>query len=291
MTNMQRLVLVLAFIFAVLLGILLATTVFSGPTGSPSPTSSPTASLGPSVAPASSPPSEAPSASSAAASPSPSATPKPTPTPKPIPAATVKFVQLKLDAGTDTGGKTRSISFTAQTGTVSVKLATESGGNTKMCLFRDGAQVACRTAVSGSLTDKLTKATANYRVSLRGSADATPVVTATIKFAAAKPKVTIVNARFDGTDSPATNGLQVVATPRTKGAYRVTANWGGHPFQYEVDLIEQGGPGIKTVKPSQGATSVSQSFTVTPPNAWMIVLKNTESGFGTTLMTATYTWP
>ena len=113
----------------------------------------------------------------------------------------------------------------------------------------------------------------------------------TIAFPSTKPKVTITHARFDGTANAAYNGLQVVTTPRAKGSYHVTANWGGHPFQYEVDLIEQGGPGLKTVKPSTGATRTSQGFAVAPPHSWMIVLKNTETGNGVTPLTATFTWP
>jgi hypothetical protein len=122
-------------------------------------------------------------------------------------------------------------------------------------------------------------------------AAATPVVDVTIAFPAAKPKVTITNARFDGTADVKHNGLQVVATPRAKGYYHVTADWGGHPFAYEVDLIEQNGPGLKLVKVTQGATKTSQGFAVAPKSAWMIVLKNSESGFGVTPLTATFTWP
>jgi len=289
MTNMQRLVLVLAFIFAVLLGILLATTLFGGK-GTPAPTHAPSASAVAShAAPSSAPPSVQPSAS---AQPSPSASASPSPTPKTSsPTAAIKFVQLALDATTDTAGTTRTISFAALTGTVKVKLATQSGGNTKMCLLADGKQLGCRTAVSGTLTGTTTRTSSNFQVTLRGAGKATPVVTVTITFPATRPKVTITNARFDGTDAPATNGLQVIATPRAKGFYHVTADWGGHPFLYEVDLIEQGGPGLKQVVASEAATKVSQGFSVAPPNGWMIVLKNSETGFGPTPLTATFTWP
>ena len=290
MTNMQRLVLLLAFIFAVLLGILLVTTFLGGKGGSSKPSTSPSASLAASIPPASSGPSSAPSASTGPL-PSASASPSPSPSPTPAPVAQIQFVQLKLDAATDANGTTRTIAFVAQTGTVTVKLKTEAGGNTKACLFADGKQLGCRTAVSGTLTGSTTKKTANYQVTLRGNATSTPLVTVTIAFPATKPKVTITNARFDGTANAARNGLQVVTTPRAKGYYHITASWGGHPFQYEVDLIEQGGPGLKTVKPATGSTNTSQGFSVAPPNPWMIVLRNRESGFGVTALTATFTWP
>jgi len=285
---MQRLVLVLAFIFAVLLGILLATTLFGGKGGSSKPSGSPSASLAASVPPASSGPSSAPSASAA---PSPSASASPSPSPTPARVATIQFMALALDAGTDTAGTTRTITFAAQPGTVTIKLETESGGNTKACLFGDGKQLACRTAVGGTLTGSSTKKTSTYKLTLRGDGASKPVVDVTIGFPATKPKVTITNARFDGTSNAAFNGLQVIATPRAKGYYHVNASFGGHPFIYEVDLIEQGGPGLKTVKPTTGATTLSQGFAVAPPNPWMIVVKNTESGFGVTGLTASFTWP
>ena len=289
MTNMQRLVLVLAFIFAVVLGILLATTLF-GKSGSPKSSLAPSPSAAASVTGSTSPSGASPSAS-ASASPSASASASPSPTPKPIPAAKISFVQLALDATSDAAGTTRTISFAAQAGGVTVKLATQSGGNTKMCLLADGAQLGCRTGVSGTLKGKTTKKSSNFSVTLRGAAGATPVVTVSVTFPAAKPKVTITNARFDGTGYASTNGLQVVATPRAKGKYHVTASWGGHPFLFEVDLIEQGGPGLKTVKSAVGATGTSRGFAVTKPNAWMMVLKNSETGFGPTPLTATFTWP
>ncbi len=286
---MQRLVLVLAFIFAVLLGVLVATNLF-GNGGSATPTTSPSRSAAAaSTAPSSAPASGAPSASASA---SPSASPSPTPSPTPGPTAAITFVQLGLDATTDANGTTRAISLTAQPGTVTVDLKTESGGNSEVCLLADGNQLACHTGVTSTLSGVNTKATSNFQVTLRGASSATPVVDVTITFPATKPKVTIRNARFDGTDAPATNGLQVVATPRAKGSYHIAADWGGHPFLYELDLIEQGGgPGLKTVKPATGTTKLSQSFAVVPPHAWMLVLRNTEAGFGATSLIATFTWP
>jgi hypothetical protein len=286
MTNMQRLVLVLAFIFAVLLGVLVATNLLGGKGGSSTPTASPSGSAAVASLPA---PSSAPASASPSASAS--ASPSPTPTPTPGPTASISFVQLGLDAATDGNGTTRAISLVAQNGTVTVKVTTESGGNSQVCLVADGEQLACHTGVSSSLTSVNQKATSNFQITLRGDANATPVVDVTIAFPATKPKVTIRNARFDGTDAPVTNGLQVVTTPRANGSYHVGADWGGHPFQYELDLIEQGGPGLKTMKPATGATKLSQGFAVVPPHGWMIVLKNTESGFGATPLTATFTWP
>lgn len=295
MTNMQRLVLVLAIVFAVLLGVLVATTFLGGGSGSPGPTATPAAIATPtgSAPPASPPQSALPSSSAVpSASASPSASPSAKPSPTPVPIAKIAFMSLKLDAGSDAAGADRVITWTGLVGPVTVQLSsTTPSGNAKMCLSADGKALGCRTASGGELTARVTKGTGNFKLTLRGAAAATPVVNVTISFPAVKPKVAITGARFDGTSTPETNGLQVVMTPRAKGSVHVSANWGGHPFVYEVDLIEQGGPGTKSLTNQGPATRVSQGFAVTPPNGWMVVVQNTESGFGPTPMNATYTWP
>ncbi len=288
MTRTQRLVLALAFILAVLLGIELAMTLL-GSSGGPSSSAGPSLSAGATASPSGSAVSSSPSASVMPSAPS-SPSPGPTPTPKPVAAATISFVQLALDAGTDTNGRARTITFTGETGPVNVTFATESGGNSDICLYRDGAQVACRTGTSGTLSSSAVGKAA-FRLTARGAGSATPVLTLAVTFPATKPKVALANARFDGTDSPTTNGLQAVATPRAKGTYRVAASWGGHPFLYEIDLIEQGGPGLKQVQSTMPATKATQDFSVAPPRGWMIVLKNSEGGFGATWLNATFTWP
>lgn len=293
MTNMQRLVLVLAIVFAVLLGILVASTFLGGGSGSPGPTSTSTAIATPTgSAPPVSPSGSAVPSDSTVPSASASSGPSPTPSPTLAPLAKVMFVQLKLDAGSDTYGADRQISWQAQPGPVSVQFsASAAGGSTRACLIGDGKTLGCKTAVGGRLSATVTNKPSAFMLTLRGAAAATPVVQVTITFPAGTPQVAIANARFDGTAAPDLNGLQVVMTPRASGNVTVSAEWGGHPFLYEVDLIEQGGPGTKTLANQGPATKVSQSFAVSPPNGWMVVLRNIESGFGTTTVNATYTWP
>ena len=88
-----------------------------------------------------------------------------------------------------------------------------------------------------------------FKATLRGADVETPVVDVAVTFPAKAPTVTIANARFDGTDYPETNGITAILTPRTEGNVTLLAQWGGHPFSYEVDLIEQGGTG-STVLPT-----------------------------------------
>ena len=304
MTNIQRLVLILAFIFAVLLGVLLATTLLSGgPSATPVPSSS--AQAGASASPAggasvvpSGPgasgdvPSE--SAPGDSASPSASASASPSPSATAIPTATVTFTQLKLDAATDTAGSTRVITWvTGGNGNVMATLTSlaSDGAKAKMCLSANGKALGCVSGTGGKLPATTRGVGVQFKLTLRGVAAATPLVAVKISFPAVHPAATITNARFDGTAFPDTNGIQVVVQPRADGKVKLVASWGGHPFQYEIDLIEQGGTGLQSL-PNQGpATRVTQSLTVTKASAWMVVLQNTESGFGVTPLTATISWP
>ena len=69
------------------------------------------------------------------------------------------------------------------------------------------------------------------------------------------------------------------------------ADWGGHPFLYEVDLFDEGaGSGNATLANQGPSTKVDQALPVTPGN-WRLVLQNIEAGFGTTDLTATISWP
>ena len=291
---MQRLSYALAIILAVLLGVLISTTLFGGgATPSPLPTATPIAhatvnpgatnTTAPSVTPTSL-PTEAPTGA-------PAPTPAPSPTPTPIPSATVTFANLKLDAATDGTGVDRTITWATRTTAPITASFTSSGGNAQACLFVGAKQVSCKTGASGDLSATATGSIVTMTLRLRGVGGDAPVVTATLGFVANSPSVTIQNARFDGTASPDTNGIQVIVTPRKAGVVKLVASWGGHPFQYEIDLIEQGGSGLKSLATQGPATKVTQTLALVPPNGWMLVLQNIEAGFGATGLTATITWP
>ncbi len=308
MSNPQRLIIAAVFLVAIIGGGLLAVNVFGGGSGSsasPSPAAVASASAGPASespmesAPASQAPSEEPASvepsasveASATASTAPSATPRPTPAPgKP---AMIVFTNLKLDAKDDPDGRNRRFDFKSQgTGTITVGLAAVSPqGRAVMCLSVDGTRLACRTTAGGTITARTTRKSASFVLTLRGDGIETPVVELTITFPAKDPAVTIKNARFDGTAYPDTNGIAAIVTPRADGDVAIEADWGGHPFLYEVDLFEQGGPGTQ-VLPNQGpATRVSERLAVVAPNPWKLLLQNIEDGFGPTDMDATIAWP
>ena len=128
-----------------------------------------------------------------------------------------------------------------------------------MCLKTPTKELGCRTAGEGRLTAKTTKPKETFMLVLRGDGIAQPIVNVTLTFPARKPKVTIENARFDGTAYPETNGIQAIVTPREDGDVRVVAEWGGKPFLYELDLIEQGGPGSTVIQPDESSTGTDST--------------------------------
>ena len=212
--------------------------------------------------------------------------------PAPAPTATVTFQSLLLDAADNPDGKDRVLTWASATGSVKAEITSVTPtGDLEMCLSTPDKELGCRTAGSGTLNAKTTKARETFILTLRGEGTAQPAVDVTLTFPARKPKVSIANARFDGTAYPDTNGIQAVFTPRKNGDVGVIAEWGGHPFTYEIDLIEQGGSGSLTHAPDQGSIGTDVDFAVTAPNPWKLVLQNTETGFGITPMDASISWP
>jgi hypothetical protein len=203
------------------------------------------------------------------------------------------FAGLKLDARDDPDGRNRRVSFRSQgTGTITVQvLVTSPQGSAVMCLTADGERLACKTTADGRITARTTTRRADFVLTLRGEGIETPVVDVTITFPARSPAVTIENARFDGTMYPETNGIIALVTPRADGAVSIEAQWGGKPFPYEVDLLEQGGPGTQVLANQGPATGVAETLPVTAPNPWRLVLQNIAEGFGVTQLDATIAWP
>jgi hypothetical protein len=269
------------------------TTASPSAIGSSKASSTPVASSGGSPTPSSRPaPSETPPSSVTPSSPvSPSDAASGSPLPAPL--ATLTFLQLKLDAASDPGGEARIVTFRSDgPGTITAKLASTSPkGTTHMCLLVGTKQVGCKDWASGTFTGKTTQAHAKWTVTLRGNATETPTVNLTVTFQAVAPSVAIQHARFDGTASPDANGMQARFSTRTAGNARLVANWGGHPFLYEIDLFDESSGAGDATFPNQGpSTNVDQAFAVTPGD-WRMVLQNIEAGFGTTDLTATISWP
>lgn len=270
----------------------------SGPSASPSapPIAIASASTGATLTPTES---ASPSPSAPEPSPPPSAETSPSVAPSgspgAAPLATLTFLGLKLDATADPGGEARIVTFRSDgAGTVTAKLATTSPqGTTHMCFLVGTKEIGCKDWSSGTFTGKTSQAHANWTVTLQGSAAEAPTVDLTVTFQAVAPSVKIEHARFDGTAFPDTNGINARFTARAAGEVRLVADWGGHPFLYEVDLFdERGGQGSTSqhAVSQEASTNTDQAMPVTTGN-WRLVLQNAEAGFGTTDLTATMSWP
>jgi hypothetical protein len=295
MANPQRLVVILVFALALTGGVVLALNVLGGGAGSsPSPvaelTPSPTAepAMTPTAAPS---PSESSAPPSSSPSPTPAATPRPTAAPgEPT---VVVITELKLDAKDDPEGVNRRVRFEAQgSGVVTAAVRVLSPqGSAVMCLAKNDNPRECTTTAAGTLTASASRAVTDFLLTLRGEGIETPMVEVTLTFPAATPSIAVENARFDGTQWPDTNGLQVFLAPRSDGDVTLDASWGGHPFDYEVDLLEQGGPGSHVISGEEANVGVQATLPVTAGKPWKLVLQNVDDGFGITLLDATIGWP
>jgi hypothetical protein len=294
--NLRILVTVLIALLVVVVG---ATIVVLGgrndgssslPTPSPlasasvTPSGGPSSSLGVSPSPvvSASPPASASSSPGASAGAS----------PLPAPLATLTFVDLALDATTDTSGADRIVTFRSDgAGSIAARLTSAAGqGTTHMCLRVGAKDLGCNDIASGTFTGRTTQAHTTWQVTMRGTGAAVPVVNLTVTFQALAPSVKIEHARFDGTDLAALNGIQARFAVRAAGDAHLVGSWGGHPFIYEVDLVDEtSGTGNATFANQGPSTNVDQSFPVTP-GEWRIVLKNSEAGFGITDLTANIGW-
>jgi hypothetical protein len=213
--------------------------------------------------------------------------------PLPAPLATLTFLGLKLDASGDPAARPRTITFRSDgPGTITARLASStSQGTTHMCLQVGAKVIGCNDIASGTFTGKTSQAHSNWQVTLEGTGTSTPVVDLTVTFQSLAPSVAIAHARFDGTDFPDTNGIQVRVTARAAGDLHLVGSWGGHPFPYEIDLFDEtSGTGNATF-PGQGpSTNVDRSFPIGTGD-WRMVLQNTETGFGITDLSARVDWP
>jgi hypothetical protein len=304
MTNQQRLVVAIVFVVAVVGGGALAwvLTGGGGPGASPSPAA--VASELPSASPAASGSAEASPTGSAEVSPSvaPSEEPSPTgeptaaptatprPTPGPGRPTTVVVTGFQLDAADDPAGVDRRLSFRSQgTGDIRVDVRVLSPmGTAAMCLYAAGEELGCTT--DGSLEARTTRRREDFQVALRGQGIETPEVEVTITFPARNPSLGIEDARFDGTSYPQTNGIRVLVTAREDGEVTLVAGWGGHPFAYEVDLLQVDGPGSHVLANQGPSTGVDVALPVSA-GTWTLVLQNIDEGFGVTPLDAVIGWP
>ena len=155
----------------------------------------------------------------------------------------------------------------------------------------DGGQPDCITTADGKLTTAAPDGGGDVVLTLRGEGVEAPNVDVTLTFPATAPAIIIAGARFDGTLYPETNGITATVTPRRSGDLTLAADWGGHPFLYEVELREEGGEGAVVLADQGPATRMTGTWPVTGPNPWTVGLRNADDGFGRTELDATIAWP
>lgn len=243
----------------------------SGPSGGPAASGSPVPSGSP------------------AASPSPTATPIPA-----APIAQIVFAGFRLDASSDQAGAARTFTFkTDGPGTITAKLATTSGGKSRMCLTVGKTAPLCRNESSGTLTG-ITSSTrqTTFVVTLIGFGAATPTVDLTLKWRAKTHSVTLTNSRFDGTDPAFAgfNGISARISARIAGNLAVKGDWGGHPFNYTYALVDLTNTAAGGMFPGNG-TGIDRSDPLVAKDSYGFSLTNAAAGFGVTPMTLTITWP
>jgi hypothetical protein len=277
---------------ALIIVVLLATAMVMGSRNdTPTPSSTPTAAAG-SSSPSSGPTSTPDGSGEPSASPESSPSASPSPIVPAAPLATLTVVDLLLDATTDDGGADRVITFKSDgAGTIEVNLTSDAGeGTTHMCLLRGKNEVGCQDLGSGTFTGQTSRESATWHVTLRGAGSATPTVKAKVTFQALAPSVKIAHARFDGTDAPDTNGIEVRFKVRSSGDAHLVASW-GQDFTYDVKVVDQdSGSGDVTLSDQGPASGIDESWPV-KAGVWRILLSNAEAGSGPVNLTATISWP
>lgn len=287
----RTIAIVLAVILALLGGITAAIVIGGGPgpTVLPSPTTAAGASNQPSASsstlPSSAPPS--PTGSAPAGS--------PTPTPSPSPQAnltTITFTSMKLNAQKGTNlGLGRTFAFqTEGPGIVVVSMkSTITSGRTIMCLKLVGGTSVCRTSTAATLSGTTTRAKTSWTVTAIGSGVDAPTLDISLTFGTSHPSVTLTNGRFDGKTFP-WDGVTFRLTARKAGSIAVTANWGGHPFDYGL-LVEPASTPPHTLTSSGNSTGATATFPAVAATTYNGTLINLDDGFGTTPLTLTVSWP
>ena len=288
----RTIAIVLAVVLALLGGIAAAVVISGGPgpTALPSPTTAAGGSTAPSGLASVGPASLAPSPSGAP--PPPSATPVPSPTPQ-ANLTTIEFTAMRLDpqSHTATGAAPRTFAFTTQgPGTVTAVFKQSiAGGKTIACLNQVGGGSICRTGTAETLTGTTTKAKTSWTATAIGSGSSAPTLDISLTFGNSKPSVKLTHGRFDGTTFPY-DGVKFLLTDAKAGSVGITADWGGHPFDYAL-IVELASTPPHALATTGNATTATGTFPVVAATAYKGTLANLDDGMGLTPLTMTVSWP
>jgi hypothetical protein len=210
----------------------------------------------------------------------------------------VTIVGFGLDRRTDADGVQRRVSFAVDgPSLISAQLKGVSAGQVRMCLGREAQdpQRECITAHAGVLSRAVFDAgRTEWNVTLIGASQTFAVATLTVRFNAASPMLVMDSFRFNGTNNPHYNGLQVVLLAESDGNVRlhgaIDGPEGDFPWEFTVavdDVVVSDQPG-----------GPSASFDVSAPVNGDVVYtvrffepEDSTSGGPALLTGATLTWP
>ena len=203
-----------------------------------------------------------------------------------------KFVSLQLDDSGAAGSQPRTFTFTSNGTTIAgFRLTKVTGGPVDICLAPSVGAKSCHTVEGPAplfLTPKASSV--DWTATLIGSAGSQPVVDVEFRFVATNPRLILAHGRFDGTQWPNLNGVEVQVNTRKAGTLTVSAQWGGHPFDYDLayrDLTASSSP----VSGPGNSTGVLKPVPVAAGHRYDVALHNLEAGFGPTDLTFKILWP
>jgi hypothetical protein len=208
------------------------------------------------------------------------------------PAATLTFVDLKLDGAFDERGQTRLITFSTDgPGIIQAQYVTHAPqGAARMCLKAATGFQACKNIFNGTVVARAISGHNDWTVTLRGVGLFTPVADVVLTFPARSPTVTITHARLDGRVLENYNGIKVRVAPRSDGNLHLVASW-TRDVIYDLDLVNETN-GAGNVSLQEGpARNADKSMAVTGGATWKLRFRGQEVGHRWTDLTATISWP
>jgi hypothetical protein len=270
------------------------------PTVSQLPTSTPIASNPPTLSPT--PVITLPPPPTLPPTPSPTPSPPPTPTAPPVPnapARELRLIDMGLDARTVIGGGVeRFLVFTTDGPTVVRAELSEATARSRVCLWvgTDIAGRQCDTMRNGAIqVPVFDNVSRQWTVSLIGANETSaPTVDLTLDFNANAPLVDFTNLRYQGTTTPAYNGL--TATVDTLATGQLTLNGSFDPGQlhnYDVSILEAGLGEVEHVTSEAPVASFSVTHDVTAETSYLVAITNPNPSAEPTpvFLHLTFGWP
>jgi hypothetical protein len=206
-------------------------------------------------------------------------------------------VDFGVDQRSDITSPQRTISFGVDgPSTISAQLKGVNTGKIRMCLRGGGTPPHCITAHSGTLTAAAYDAGhTDWTVSLIGTAPG-QFASVTLEFNAVSPDVSLDSFRFNGTNDPRNNGIEVVFGTAGDGTFGIHGQIDdGHdtPYPWHFNLA------VDDVTSSDQTGGPATSFDLTAPvsagTVYRVIFEEPEAAttgaFPVLLSDVHLTWP